>query len=122
MTYLRKKSLQVILSLAILFISYLLCRWFFTGGVVSSVWFIFIIEWPIIAFASVIYYILRRIRISKSKDGFLYLFLGVTNICNAGYGALLLATGSDNNNMTNFWLYFGATGCLGFLILVDIFA
>jgi hypothetical protein len=93
-----------------------------TEGIISLGWVIYFFEWCVIGALGLIALFLKWIKILNPGKGFIYTFIGVANICNAICGAYMLYEGRHANEMARYWALLGATFCIGFLILVDVFS
>lgn|GEM_PF-5734022 len=92
---------------------------FLTGGIISPFWFFYMVAWICFGAIGVIVLLLRQIRVIKQSNAFLYIFVGVGNICNALYGSYLLLCGGQGGSMANFWMWLAATLIVGLLIGMD---
>jgi len=81
----------------------------------------FFFEWATLAILGIIAFTLRKLKIAKDNEHFLYIFIGTCNAVNAGYCFYLINQGAVLAGLLEVWLLAGATGCLAFLIFVDIF-
>ena len=81
----------------------------------------FFFEWAAFGFLGIIAFTLRKLKIVKDKENFLYILIGTCNVVNAGYCCFLINQGAVLAGLLEVWLLAGATGCLAFLIFVDIF-
>jgi len=90
-------------------------------GVISIAGVLFILDWLIFGILGIIAFFLRKARILRTTQ-FGYVFLGVANLANAIWGASVLWSNSTGDaDMTAVWFQLGATLCISFLILTDIF-
>jgi hypothetical protein len=89
------------------------------GGVVGIGWAFYYLEWIACSWVGLFVFVLRKVNLFKGRASFFYIFLGVANLCNAICGALLLWVVTGQNDAASTWLELGATGVIGFLILVD---
>jgi len=89
--------------------------------VISIAGVLFILDWLIFGILGIIAFFLRKARILRTTQ-FGYVFLGVANLANAIWGASVLWSNSTGDaDMTAVWFQLGATLCISFLILTDIF-
>jgi len=89
------------------------------NGVMSLAGWLFIVVWIVVVLLGIIAFILRRVRVLNTSN-YVYIILGVANLCNAVWGALiLLGHNSGDTDMTVVWIQLGATVCISFLILTD---
>jgi hypothetical protein len=89
------------------------------GGVVGIAWAFYYLEWIACSWVGLLVFVLRKVNLYKGRASFFYIFLGITNLCNALCGALFLCMGTGQNDVASTWLELSATGVIGFLILVD---
>lgn len=92
-----------------------------TSGIIDPAWSIFVIQWPVVAVISLIVYIVRLVRRDKDKVTFGYVFLGVTDFCNAAIGMIMLSEATDPKSLLSFWCAMAATLILSLLISINIF-
>lgn len=78
----------------------------------------FIFEWAALGFLGIIAFAVRKLKIVKDNEHFLYIFIGTCNAVNAGYCCYLLNEGSTRAELI--WFLAGVTACLAFLIFVDV--
>jgi len=89
------------------------------NGVISLAGWLFVIVWIVVVILGIIAFTLRKAKVLDTSN-YVYLFLGVANLCNAVWGALiLLGHNSGDTDMTVVWIQLGATVCISFLILTD---
>ena len=81
----------------------------------------FFFEWVTLGFLGIIAFTIRKLKIVKNNEHFLYIFIGTCNALNAGYCCYLINQGTVRAGLLEVWLLAGATGFLAFLIFVDIF-
>ena len=90
-------------------------------GIISVVWILYMLQWWLFGGLGLVLFILRKLRVVTKPPGLLHVFCGVASICNAAIGAYFLWTGASAYPATTLWLELGATACLAFLILTDVF-
>lgn len=90
-------------------------------GIISNVWLFYVLQLLLFGIVGLGLFIFRRFSKVSGRPTLFYMLCGVATACNAAIGAYYLWTGDPAYPSTALWLALGATGCVAFLILTDVF-